>query len=143
MAPYARKVVGPATASHGLNVAPIRQTDPPVASHGNTSFVSCLTAAIDGSLLGRKAVAADAGLNDQALSKILAGTWGIPTALVDSLDDDTFLDLMKRLGRGRGIEVRMLEPQEINEQLLEAASRLTRLVGLASSRRRCTHSGKR
>jgi hypothetical protein len=102
-----------------------------MAIHGEKVALAALTEAIDASLTGRKVIAADGGMNEKALSKILAGAWGVPTELLDSLDNATLLDWLRRWGRRRGFEVREIDPAELNAQLAEAARNFVHLWDLA------------
>lgn len=121
-------------ASHGNKAALLFDVDPPIASDRMSESVRALAEAIDGSPNGRKGVAIDAAIPESTLSKILSGVQGVPGALLDALGDATILDFMQRLGRPRGIEVRLIKSSEINEQLLEAAQEMVRVIKIASTR---------
>jgi hypothetical protein len=122
------------TATQGEKVATLFDPDPPIAINRESTALGCLTAAIDGSPHARKGVALDAAIPEQVISKILTGVQGIPGGLIDALDVATLLDFMQRLGKPRGIEVRLVEASEINEQLLEAAQEMVRVIKIAATR---------
>jgi hypothetical protein len=110
--------------------------DAPIATDRNSESVRALAEAIDASPSGRKGVAIDAAIPEATLSKILSGVQGVPAGFIDALDNATLLDYMRRLGKPRGIEVRMVEASEINEQLLEAAQEMVRVIKIAATRDR-------
>lgn len=121
-------------AKQGEKIATLFDQDPPIASDRESTALACLAAAIDGSLHARKGVAIDAAIPEQVISKILTGVQGIPGPLIDALETDVLLDFMRRLGRPRGIEVRLVESSEINEQLLNAALEMVRVIKVATTR---------
>lgn len=134
MAPYARRVHPAPTASHGEKVSTLFDRDPASCDQLRSDAVRALAEAIDNSPNGRKGVAIDAAIPEATLSKVLSGVQGVPAGFIDALDDATLLDYMRRLGRPRGIEVRLVEASEINEQLLEAAQEMVRVIKIAATR---------
>ncbi len=134
MAPYAHKMRPQPTASHGEKVATLFDATPERCDQLRSAAIAALADAIDASPGGRKGLSIDAAIPEATLSKILSSVQGVPGALIDALDDATLLDFMRRLGKPRGIEVRLVETSEINEQLLEAAQEMVRVIRLATSR---------
>lgn len=120
--------------SHGNKPAPSFDAPLPIESHRNSDFLACLTQAIDNFTPGRKVLVAEAGLTDVVLSKVLSGMQGIPADLLDHLPISVKFDLMKRWGRTDGIEVREIDPAEINEQLVGLAREILRVSDLAARR---------
>jgi len=113
--------------SHGNRVA--RGDEAPVdgcADLLRESLLACLVAAIDCSGLPRKAIAADAGLSEAQLSKVLAGVQGLPPDFIDRLPRHVRVDFLRRLAVRDGVLVRDFEPWEAQVEVIEAADELCR-----------------
>lgn len=134
MAPSSRKVDPVPAANHGQSfTTSCSQESAPAVRRGKGAVI-CLGEAIAASGLTRPAIAGSAGVSEFTLSKILTANHGIPGTLLDSLPDRVLADFMKRLGRSRGIEVRLMETCEISEQVRETLGELQRAVELLSAR---------
>lgn len=120
--------------NHGKNCSASFPAPLPIENASPSDFLACLTQAIDASATGRKVIAADAGMDEAGLSKVLSGMWGVPGKLLNHLPLAVKFDLMQRWGRPDGIEVREIEPAEINGQLVELAREILRVSDLAARR---------
>jgi len=118
-------VASGSTATHGKRVAASCRDERAAASEGKSAALSCLIAEIDAHPLPRKAIADECGKSEQTFSKMTAGTQAFGLDDFERLPRDLQVKWMQRYGREvLGVNVRDLDPAELNEELLALVDRM-------------------